>query len=244
MSSTLQTVQITGLGTEPAPLDYLVKDSQVIGLETVIATFDGSGVGSAFVPCVQIITDSGHILASCPAAAAAAGDVVEVTFAPFLKQPSGVEVTDGVTTVNPAREVDFTSGATVTELGPGVAGVAINPPTVTFGAVMGAGVVVADGTLASGFGVGSLRYVDPGVYHVTTNSQLSTGYGAVISPLNAYGLLPGIHQASYGGQVDPYTFQVNVTDYSGTLVNGSFSVIVFGIPLLAPQPTDAIGAAS
>lgn len=37
----------------------------------------------------------------------------------------GIIVTDGITTVNPATEVDFTSGATVTDLGGGIAGVAI-----------------------------------------------------------------------------------------------------------------------
>ena len=127
MSSTFQTVQITGLGTEAAPLDYLVKDSQVIGLEAVSATFDGTSAGSAFRPCIQIITDSGHVLASCPATAAADGDSVEVTFAPFLRgQTGGVAVTDGSTTVDPATEIDFTAGATVTDLGGGIAGVAVS----------------------------------------------------------------------------------------------------------------------
>jgi hypothetical protein len=96
MSSSTQTTQITGLGTHAAPLDYVVKDSQVIGLEAVTATFDGSAVGSGFQPCVQIITDSGHVLASCPAAAAAAGDVVEVTFAPFLRAAAAAVVGSGI----------------------------------------------------------------------------------------------------------------------------------------------------
>ena len=36
-----------------------------------------------------------------------------------------VSITDGTTTVNPATELDFTSGATITDLGSGVAGVSI-----------------------------------------------------------------------------------------------------------------------
>lgn len=36
-----------------------------------------------------------------------------------------VAVTDGITTVSPASEVDFTSGAVVSDLGGGIAGVAI-----------------------------------------------------------------------------------------------------------------------
>jgi hypothetical protein len=241
MSSTLQTVQITGLGSEPAPLEYLVKDSQVIGLETVIATFDGTGAGSAFQPCVQIITDSGHILASCPAAAASDGDVVEVTFAPFLKQPGGIEVTDGSTTVAPTRELDFTTGATVTDLGGGVAGVDISPPPAPYGAAIGFGVVVADGTLYQGSGITSSLVANPGVYHVVTNTELAPVAGAVVSPLNALGLLPALHQSSYGGATDNFTVQIVCTDYSGNLVNGSFSIIMFGTPELTGLPVTGVG---
>lgn len=83
--SSYQTVQITGLGSDPAPQDYVVKDSQTIELRAVTATFDGSSAGQTFQPCVQIITDSGHVLAAVPAAVSQDGDVVEITFAPFLR---------------------------------------------------------------------------------------------------------------------------------------------------------------
>lgn len=42
-----------------------------------------------------------------------------------------VAVTDGITTVSPASEVNFTSGATVTDLGGGIAGVAIGGGGIT-----------------------------------------------------------------------------------------------------------------
>jgi hypothetical protein len=39
---------------------------------------------------------------------------------------SGFTVTDGTTNVNPATEIDFTAGATVTNLGSGIAGIAVS----------------------------------------------------------------------------------------------------------------------
>lgn len=69
---------------------------------------------------------------------------------PFFRQqgsgtaaPGSIDVTDGGTTVSPAVEISFTSGATVTDLGGGVAGVAINFPAVNVGLVqIAAGVPV------------------------------------------------------------------------------------------------------
>jgi hypothetical protein len=86
--SSYETVQISGLGSDPAPQDYVVKASQRIELRAIVATFDGSSAGQTFQPCIQIITDSGHVLAACPAAVSQDGDVVEVTFAPFLRAAS------------------------------------------------------------------------------------------------------------------------------------------------------------
>lgn len=88
MADRLETVQITGLGTSAAPQDYTVAGSQVVELLAVQATFDGSAVAGSFVPCVQIITDSGHVLGTCVAASANPGEVIEATFAPFLRSPT------------------------------------------------------------------------------------------------------------------------------------------------------------
>ena len=48
-----------------------------------------------------------------------------LTFAQLSGGGGSISVTDGSTTVNPATEIDFTSGAVVSDLGGGVAGVAI-----------------------------------------------------------------------------------------------------------------------
>jgi hypothetical protein len=86
--SSAPTTQIAGLGTSDAPQDYAVVSSQVFELLAVTATFDGSGAAGDFLPCVEIITDSGHSLGTCVAGTVTAGDSAEVTFAPFLKAAS------------------------------------------------------------------------------------------------------------------------------------------------------------
>ena len=48
-----------------------------------------------------------------------------LTFVQLSGGGGSISVTDGSTTVNPATEIDFTSGAVVSDLGGGVAGVAI-----------------------------------------------------------------------------------------------------------------------
>lgn len=232
MASTQTTRQITGLGTEPSPLDYLVPSSSVIGIEGVTATFDGSGVGSPWVPCVQIITDSGHVLASCPATAALAGDVVEVTFAPFLRKPGGgVEVTDGVTTVNPATEIDFTSGAVVTNLGGGIAGVDVPGPTHTFTVVVAGAYVNADGTIRAGNM--QCTKIGTGTYHVFT-TQVWQGNFGVASAHNPFGSLPSYNVALFCDAVDGATLLIATTNPSGVLVDCAFAVIMMATPLIPP----------
>lgn len=88
MSSLDATTQISGLGTKAAPLNYTVPSSQVIALNGVFASFDGTGAGGDFQPCVTIISDSGHIVAKCPGSTVTAGDSADVTFAPFLEAPA------------------------------------------------------------------------------------------------------------------------------------------------------------
>lgn len=77
--------------------------------------------------------------------------------------PAGgsIDVTDGVTTVSPATEIDFTAGAVVTDLGGGVAGVAINPA--------GSGIAFDTSPQSGGF------------LDITTTGQDGSGYGVHIS---------------------------------------------------------------
>lgn len=75
-------VQIIAVNAQPTPLDYVVAGAQEIVPKAVYASFDGSGAGGDFLPVLQIISDSGHIVASCPAAKVAAGASADVTWFP------------------------------------------------------------------------------------------------------------------------------------------------------------------
>ncbi len=78
-------VQIAGLATHAAPLIRVTKDAEDFLLLAVNATFDGSAAGVAFLPCVEVISDAGLVVArSVGTETVAAGDTAEVTFAPFL----------------------------------------------------------------------------------------------------------------------------------------------------------------
>jgi hypothetical protein len=80
-----RTVPIGNLGESDAPLTYTVPPSFSFTLMGVRASFDGGGAAGAFLPCVQLISDSGQIMAQTIGSAVAAGDSADVTFAPFLR---------------------------------------------------------------------------------------------------------------------------------------------------------------
>lgn len=83
MSST--DVTILAAGSEAAPLSYEVPNTQEIVPLTVNATFDGTSATTAFAPTVEIVSDSGIVIARVPTTSSvAAGGSAEVTFAPFL----------------------------------------------------------------------------------------------------------------------------------------------------------------
>lgn len=109
--------------------------------------------------------------------------------------PTGIEVTDGSTTVSPASVVDFTSGAVVSDLGGGIAGVAISGGSGSVpwsyaqadGGLVGDGVtddtaafqawidtVTASGTQSGWF------FFEPGVYLIAGALQSTGTYNAQI----------------------------------------------------------------
>jgi hypothetical protein len=83
-----RTVPIGNLGESDAPLTYTVPPSFSFTLMGVRASFDGGGAGGAFLPCVQLVSDSGQVMAQTIGSAVAAGDSADVTFAPFLRGAS------------------------------------------------------------------------------------------------------------------------------------------------------------
>lgn len=85
-----QDVQILPFEVANAPNSWTIPDALTIMLKAINATFNGTGAAGAFLPAVEIISDSGHVAARVfTDTAVAAGDSAEVTFAPFLRNAAG-----------------------------------------------------------------------------------------------------------------------------------------------------------
>ena len=80
-----------------APSDYVVPGSQEIEIQTVTATFDGTGASGAFLPALQIISDGGITMATFvdTSVSVAKGGSAEVTFGTFLRKSPPPSTTPG-----------------------------------------------------------------------------------------------------------------------------------------------------
>ena len=109
-------VQIRQTTPSAAPLTYTVPQAQEIILKSLVATFDGSGAGSAWIPCVRVIPPGGGEAHDYIAdTSVAAGGSARVTFAPFLRGVTstsgggvGVEHNDALVATEP--NIDFEDG--------------------------------------------------------------------------------------------------------------------------------------
>jgi hypothetical protein len=82
---------------QAAPLAYKLKQAEALGPQTISATFDGTGAGGPFLACCTFKAQDGKVIARCPIDTALnAGDVAEVTFAPFLKAASAGAAGSGI----------------------------------------------------------------------------------------------------------------------------------------------------
>ena len=81
-------VQILASQSVAAPLDYALPGSLEIILRCLVASYDGTGSGTAFLPAVQIISDSGHVAGTFVAAQVAAGASADVTWFPGGVNPA------------------------------------------------------------------------------------------------------------------------------------------------------------
>lgn len=83
-------VQIHDDSAAAAPKQYVVPGSADFILKCVDATFDGTSAAGSFIPCVEIYSDSGRIVARGKAeTAVAAGSSAQVSFFPFNRAPGG-----------------------------------------------------------------------------------------------------------------------------------------------------------
>ena len=71
-------------GTHPAPFTYTVPPSLEVMPAAATATFNGSGAVNPFLACMSFYAQSGELLSRVfPTAQVQAGDVAQVSFAPF-----------------------------------------------------------------------------------------------------------------------------------------------------------------
>lgn len=78
-------VQLLSESVDAAPKEYELPAGQELVLKSCFADFDGSAATVAWLPTLEIVSDSGHVAASIPMdESVAAGASVEGTFAPFL----------------------------------------------------------------------------------------------------------------------------------------------------------------
>ena len=115
-------------------------------------------------------------------------------------------VTDGITTVTPVSEIDFTSGATVTDLGGGVAGVAISGGSglpwfivTAYGAV---GDGTTDDTAAIDSAIAALNTATKGVLYFPAGAYKCT---AALTTITAACLILGDGPGGFDGVSAPAT---------------------------------------
>lgn len=82
--------QYAPLGEVAAPADWVIPPSLEIVPVAIYAGFDGSTGAAEFVPCLDIISDSGHTVGRYVASeTVAANSWAEVSWAPFLRGGAG-----------------------------------------------------------------------------------------------------------------------------------------------------------
>lgn len=91
------TQQVIG-GTLPTPAAWIIPASLDIEPVTAYASFDGSGAGGAFYPCLRIISDSGHVAAEAVASTlVAAGGSADVSWFQDVRNQAGTSTTTYIT---------------------------------------------------------------------------------------------------------------------------------------------------
>lgn len=86
--------QIFVAGTAAAPLDYSVPNSAEVIPLAIAAVFDGTTAAGSYLPCIEIYSDGGVLIARTIAdTAVAAGSSAAVTFAPGLDAAASLALT-------------------------------------------------------------------------------------------------------------------------------------------------------
>lgn len=73
--------QFNPLGSESAPADWVLPGSLELTPKVVFASFDGTSAAGSFLPCLELIDDSGRVVGSFPTTTqVAAGASADVTW--------------------------------------------------------------------------------------------------------------------------------------------------------------------
>lgn len=93
MSATDRTQQIWRPAVSPAPFTYTVPGSTAFELLAVRGLWDGTAAAGSYRPTVQLVSDSGEIMAQTIGDTVTAGGSADATFAPFLEMPEAATPT-------------------------------------------------------------------------------------------------------------------------------------------------------
>jgi hypothetical protein len=88
--------QFAPLGVEPTPAGWELPSGLFLQPKVIFANFDGTLAAGAFLPSLQVVSDSGHVVFEVPVSTAvAAGGSASVTWAPFLRTGGGSGTSGG-----------------------------------------------------------------------------------------------------------------------------------------------------
>jgi hypothetical protein len=107
-------------GVLAAPAAWVLPDALDIVMKTAYASYDGSGAAGAFIPCLRIISDSGHVASEIVAPTEyPAGASVDVSWFRGL----AASASSGSSGSGPAVIYDSTATASIAGFGTGAGGV-------------------------------------------------------------------------------------------------------------------------
>lgn len=250
-------------GVEDAPATWTLPSSLQLDVEAIYAVFDGTLAAGSFIPTVEIVSDAGLTVLEVPQdSTVSAGSSVKASWASFLRNLTGggggssLTVTDGITSVSSVTTIDFTSGATVTSGGAGIADVAVTggggyTPQNSEEYVNTASLSVGSnstGTLACARAAGGTfldfttatqpKFLTNGVFAITVTWQTQTNAAS----LNRYQAALTITQAALGVQTfaqDVYSptnsdvLQAVISWTGQVAANDSFNIKVLNLDTIA-----------
>jgi hypothetical protein len=153
--------QTGDLGSDGNLNVYVVPGSVIATPYSASVTFDGSSAAGNFIPCLTFKTQTGAIIARCPAPEVAAGDTAEVSWFPHVGSTSAAAGTPEL----PVAFFDTTTPFTLSTWGGAYS-------LVTWDTMLGTD--TTHFTWPGSGGAGTVTLKGPGVYRCLYQWQIST----------------------------------------------------------------------